>query len=65
MLDVFSIQCIGDIIIHTLYSALGRFSSMHRSDIMICVGDVMSALEGLQSIGGYHECIVGVQCTAG
>ena len=27
-----------------LYIALERFSSMHRSDIMICVGGVMSAL---------------------
>ena len=47
-----------------LYIALGRFSSLHRSDIMICVG-CHECIGGVQSIGGYPECIGGVQCTGG
>ena len=45
-----------------LYIALGRFSSMHRSDIMICAG-CHECIGGVQCIGGYPECVGGVHCT--
>ena len=47
-----------------LYIALGKFSSMHGSDIMICVG-YHEYIGGVQGIGRYPECIGGVQCTGG
>ena len=34
--------------------------SVHRRDIMIHVGDIMSTLGGVQYIGGYHVCIRGI-----
>ena len=38
---------------------IGR-CSVHRGDIMMYVGDIISTSEDVQYIGGYHEYIGGI-----